>query len=121
MTHRRGLGPLLLHSKGVSGEVQSQIGNGGKLVCRSRKASVAVGTAAAAGTTIVVVDAIATTGKTTTAIDVAAVGETVVPTGTTMALGVVAVRLGDLLSPSLGGGRDSLTGLLLNAGLASGA
>ena len=91
VTHRRGLGPLLLHSKGVSGEVQSQIGNGGKLVCRSRKASVAVGTAAAAGTAIVVVNAVAATGATTTAIDV---DETAVPTGTTMALGVAAVQTG---------------------------
>ena len=65
MTHRRGLDPLLLHSKGVGGEV---------LVCRSVRASVAVGTAAAAGTTVEVVDAVAVTCTTTTAIDVAAVG-----------------------------------------------
>ena len=65
MTHQRGLGPLLLHSKGVGGEV---------LVCRSGRASVAVGTAAVAWTTVEVVDAVAVTCTTTTAIDVAAVG-----------------------------------------------
>ena len=82
VSYRQGLGPLLLHSKGVGGEV---------LVCRSGRASVAVGTAATAGTMVVVVDAVATTGA-TTAIDVAAVDETAVPTGTTMALGVAAYQ-----------------------------
>ena len=81
-----------MHSKGVGGEVQSQIGNGGELVSRSRRASVAVGIAAANGTTIVVVYAVAATGTTTTDIDVAAVDETAVPTGTTMALDVAAVQ-----------------------------
>ena len=85
MTHQRGLGPLLLHSKGVGGEV---------LVCWSGRASVSVGTAAAAGTTDRVVDSVAATGMTSTAIDVAAVGETVVPAGTTVALGVAAVQTG---------------------------
>ena len=92
MTHRWGVGPLLLHSKGVGGEVQSQIGNGGELACRSRRASIAVGTAVA-GKTIVVVDAVVATGKTTTAIDVADV-ETAVPTRATMALDVAAVQTG---------------------------
>ena len=73
VTHRRGLGPLLLHSKGVDGGVQPQIGIGGELVCWSRRAFVAIGKAAAAGKTIVVVDAVAATGKTTMAIGVAAV------------------------------------------------
>ena len=93
MTHWPGLGPLLLHSKGVGGEVQSQIGNGGELVCRLRGAYNAVGPVAAAGMTVVVVDAVAATG-TTTAIDVASVDETAFPTGTTMALGVAAVQTG---------------------------
>jgi len=89
--HRRGLGLLLLHSKRVGGELQSQIENGGELVCWSRMASVAVGTAAAAGTTIVVVDTVAATGATTVAIDVGAVDENGVPTGMTMTLGVAAL------------------------------
>ena len=67
------------------------------------------------------VDTVAATGATTMAIDVGAVDENGVPTGTTMALGVAAVQTRRFLSPRLGGGRDSLTGLLLNAGLAGGA
>ena len=91
MTHRRGLGPLLLHSKGVDGEVQSQIGNGGELVCRPGRAPVAVDKATVAGKTMVY--AVAATGKTTTAIDVVVVvaaaaavaaGEFVVLAGATM-------------------------------------
>ena len=84
---------MLLHSKGVDGEVQSQIGNGGELVCRSRRASVAVGKATVAGKPIVVVDAVAATGKTTTTIDIAAAGGFVVPAGATMmAFDVAAVQ-----------------------------
>ena len=111
MTHRRGLGPLLLHSKGVVGEVQSQIGNGGELVCRPGRASVAVDKATVAGKTIVVVDAVAATGKTTTAIDVVVVvaaaaaggggGEFVVPAGATMMAlgGVVQTGISPLSQP----------------------
>ena len=104
VTHRRGLGPLLLHSKWVDGEVQSQIGNGGELVCRPGRASVAVDKATVAGKTIVVVYAVAATGKTTTAIDVvvvaaaaaaaAAAGEFVVPAGATMMALVDVVQTG---------------------------
>ena len=91
MTHRRGLGPLLLHSKGV---------DGGELVCRPGRAPVAVDKATVAGKTMVY--AVAATGKTTTAIDVvvvaaaaAAAGEFVVPAGATMmALGGVVVQTG---------------------------
>ena len=56
MTHRRGIGPLLLHSNEFGGEVQSQIEKSGEPVCRpgtvlgQRRVSVA-GDVAAAGTT----------------------------------------------------------------------
>ena len=107
MTHRRGIGPLLLHSNEFGGEVQSQIEKGGEPVCRpgtvlgQRRVSVA-GDVAAAGTT--------------TAIDFAAV-----QAGTTATLDVAA-DLSVKSIPSIGGGRGSLTGLLLlKAGQVDGA
>lgn len=86
--------PIALAFESVDGEVQSQIGNDGELVCWPGRASVSADTGAAAGTRIVVVDAVTDMGATTTTIDVAAVDEAAVPTGMTMAPGVAAVQTG---------------------------
>lgn len=72
MTHKRGLGPLLLHSRGVGDEVQTRMEKGNEIVYQhgavlgQRRAAVED---AAAWIRFVVVDAVAGTVSAIPAID----------------------------------------------------